>query len=43
MATDRLGLDPKSRAVLRLPGARQKKSRFAGLIGRAGSSTVSSN
>jgi len=40
---DRLGLDPASRAALKLPGARQKKSRFAGLIGRAGSSIVSSN
>ena len=27
---DRLGLDPKSRAALKLPGARQKRSRFAG-------------
>ena len=40
---DRLGLDPASRAALKLPGARQRKSRFAGLIGRAGSSIVSSN
>ena len=34
---DRLGLDPKSRALLRLPGAKQQKSQFAGLIGRNGS------
>ena len=33
---DRLGLDPKSRAVLRLPSARQKRSKFDGLIGQAG-------
>jgi P27 family predicted phage terminase small subunit len=32
---DRLGLDPKSRAALKLPNARQKKSKFDGLIGRA--------
>jgi len=39
MATlgDRLGLDPKSRALLRLPGAKQQKSQFAGLIGQSGS------
>jgi phage terminase small subunit len=30
---DRLGLDPKSRAALKLPDARQKKSKFEGLIG----------
>ena len=30
---DRLGLDPKSRAALKLPNATQKKSKFAGLIG----------
>ena len=35
---DRLGLDPKSRAALKLPGAKQRKSKFAGLIGQAGSS-----
>jgi hypothetical protein len=41
---DRLGLDPKSRAALKLPGARQKRSKFAGLIGgQAGSSALSSN
>jgi phage terminase small subunit len=33
---DRLGLDPKSRATLKLPGARQQKSKFEGLIGQAG-------
>ena len=31
---DRLGLDPKSRAALKLPGARQQRSKFEGLIGR---------
>lgn len=30
---DRLGLDPKSRAALKLPDARQRKSKFAGLLG----------
>lgn len=35
---DRLGLDPKSRAALKLPSARQQKSKFAGLIGQDGSS-----
>jgi hypothetical protein len=30
---DRLGLDPKSRATLKLPDARQRNSKFAGLIG----------
>lgn len=30
---DRLGLDPKSRAALRMPGNTQRKSRFAGLLG----------
>ena len=33
---DRLGLDPKSRAALRLPNARQQKSKFDGLIGPIG-------
>lgn len=35
MATlgDRLGLDPKSRAALKLPSAKQRKSKFAGLLG----------
>jgi phage terminase small subunit len=31
---DRLGLDPKSRAAIKLPGARQKRSRFDGLLGQ---------
>lgn len=45
MATlgDRLGLDPKSRAALKLPGAKQRKSKFAGLIGQGASSSLSSN
>jgi phage terminase small subunit len=30
---DRLGLDPKSRAALKMPDARQRKSKFAGLLG----------
>jgi phage terminase small subunit len=30
---DRLGLDPKSRAALKLPSARQQRSKFEGLIG----------
>lgn len=35
MATlgDRLGLDPKSRAALKLPGAKQRRSKFDGLLG----------
>lgn len=40
---DRLGLDPKSRAALKLPSARQQKSRFEGLIGQAGLSRPLSN
>lgn len=40
---DRLGLDPKSRAALKLPGAKQKKSKFAGLIGQPGSSRSLNN
>lgn len=45
MATlgDRLGLDPKSRAALKLPGPKQRKSKFAGLIGQQGSLHSSSN
>jgi phage terminase small subunit len=31
--SDRLGLDPKSRQSLKLPGARQQKSKFSGLVG----------
>jgi phage terminase small subunit len=30
---DRLGLDPKSRAALKLPVSKQRKGKFAGLIG----------
>ena len=37
---DRLGLDPKSRSALKLPNARQQKSKFVGLIGQAGSSPL---
>jgi hypothetical protein len=40
---DRLGLDPKSRAALKLPGAKQRKSKFAGLIGQNVSLPLSSN
>jgi phage terminase small subunit len=40
---DRLGLDPRSRAALKLPSARQKRSKFAGLFGQGASSTVPSN
>lgn len=36
---DRLGLDPKSRAALKLPSAKQQKSKFDGLLGRRTSST----
>ncbi len=40
---DRLGLDPKSRAALKLPNARQQKSKFDGLIGLTASSSSLSN
>lgn len=30
---DRLGLDPKSRAALKMPDASKRKSKFAGLLG----------
>jgi phage terminase small subunit len=40
---DRLGLDPKSRATLKLPNARQQRSKFEGLIGRVGLSLPLSN
>lgn len=33
---DRLGLDPKARAALKLPAARQQRSKFEGLIGQTG-------
>jgi phage terminase small subunit len=37
---DRLGLDPRSRAALRLPSANQQRSKFEGLIGQTGLSAV---
>lgn len=37
---DRLGLDPKSRAALKLPKANQHQDKFAGLRGRATSSST---
>ena len=40
---DRLGLDPKSRAAIKLPGARQRRSRFDGLLGPTVSLPSSSN
>lgn len=40
-AGDRLGLDPKSRAALRLPKDNAPKSKFAGLIGQTGSLPLS--
>ncbi len=45
MATlgDRLGLDPKSRAQLKLPGTKQRKSKFAGLLGQKELSTTLSS
>ena len=39
---DRLGLDPKSRAALNLP-AKQRKSKFAGLIGSAAPASTYKN
>ena len=39
---DRLGLDPKSRAALKLPAAKQK-SKFAGLIGAAAPTSTYKN
>jgi hypothetical protein len=42
--SDRLGLDPRSRAALKLPNAKQKRSKFAGLLGQVGSTPgLSSN
>jgi phage terminase small subunit len=38
---DRLGLDPRSRASLKLPNARQQKSKFDGLIAQRTSSSSS--
>jgi hypothetical protein len=40
---DRLGLDPRSRSALKLPGARQQKSKFDGLIGQIVSFPSSKN
>lgn len=40
---DRLGLDPKSRAALHLPNAKQSKSKFDGLLGEPTASSLSSN
>ena len=40
---DRLGLDPRSRAALKLPSARQRRSKFEGLIGQTGLYRPSSN
>lgn len=40
---DRLGLDPKSRAALKLPSQAKTKSKFAGLIGQIESSSSLSN
>ena len=32
--SDRLGLDPRSRAALKLPSAKQQRSKFHGLLGQ---------
>ena len=40
---DRLGLDPKSRATIKLPNARQQRSKFEGLIAQPGLSRPLSN
>jgi P27 family predicted phage terminase small subunit len=40
---DRLGLDPKARAALKLPNAKQSRSKFDGLLGLSESSHLSSN
>lgn len=40
--SDRLGLDPRSRSSLKLPGAKQQRSKFAGLIEQTASSPSSS-
>ena len=40
---DRLGLDPKSRAALKLPDAKQRKSKFAGLTGASSPTTTYRN
>ena len=36
---DRLGLDPKSRAALKLTDAKPRRSKFAGLMGQSASTT----
>jgi hypothetical protein len=41
--SDRLGLDPRSRAALKLPSARQQRSKFAGLLGQIASPNLPSN
>lgn len=40
---DRLGLDPKSRAALKLPDAKQRKSKFAGMTGASSPTTTYRN
>lgn len=40
---DRLGLDPKSRAALNLPSAKQSRSKFDGLLGEPKELSRSSN
>jgi phage terminase small subunit len=40
---DRLGLDPKSRAAFKIPDARQRKSKFAGLLGAMSADTWKRN
>ena len=40
---DRLGLDPKARAALKLPAAKQGKSKFAGLMGAAAPASTYKN
>ena len=40
---DRLGLDPKSRAALKLPDAKQRKSKFGGLTGASSPTTTYKN
>ena len=40
---DRLGLDPKSRAALHLPNAKQSQSKYSGLLGAQTASSLSSS
>ena len=40
---DRLGLDPKSRAALKLPDAKRRNSKFAGLTGASSPTTTYKN